>query len=473
MDLETKNKLEELREKQGKVDKQQKDILDKADEGKRDLTSDEEQQYDKLENDYNDVTKDINEIIKAEERQKADAERKKKHQEREEERKRLQERQTAIDLNNKKKKKDIRTDKPEYVEYRLRDKFIGLQERFREIHMEERSAKAFMNSAIRYLRFGASALNEADRQLFAKINSEYGSEESRALQADLDPVGGYLIAPEQMVMQIIEELDNLFFVRQYANVISMPKAASLGAPARDNDVGDLTWTAEIATGSEDSSLDFGKRDLFPHPLARRIKVSRKLIRLSLIDIVAYIAKRFAFKHGAVQENAFLNGNGVNQPLGIYTASDSGIPASRDVSTGMTQTAITADGLINVKYAFPSQYRMLPSMRWNFHRDAIKMIRKLKDGEGQYIWKQGLSDRPDTILEIPFDESEYTPNTFTTGKYVGALCAWEYYWIADALNFEIQTLGELYAETNQIGYICRSECDGMPVQDAAFRRIKLA
>ena len=113
------------------------------------------------------------------------------------------------------------------------------------------------------------------------------------------------------------------------------------------------------------------------------------------------------------------------------------------------------------------------MRWVFHRDAIKKIRKLKDGEGQYLWKQGLSDRPDTILEIPFDESEYAPSTFTTGLYVGALCAWEYYWIVDALNFEIQMLSELYAETAQIGYICRSECDGMPVQPAAFRRVKLA
>lgn len=475
MDLETKNKLEGLREKQGKIDKEQKDILEKADSEKRNLTAEEEQQYDKLDNDFNTVSESIKEILVVEEREKTNAERRKKHQEREEERNRLKGRQTATELEGKDKKKEDK-DKREankYAEYRIRDKFVGLQERFRQMHIEERCGIPFLNAAVRYLRYGPNALNEVDRSLFAMINAEYGSEESRAVQADLDTVGGYLIAPEQMVMQIIEELDNLFFVRRYANVISMPKAASLGAPARDTDVGDLTWTAEIATGAEDSSLAFGKRDLFPHPLARRIKVSRKLIRLSLIDIVAYISKRFAFKHGAVQENAFLNGSGVNQPLGIYTASDAGIPASRDVSTGNTQTAITADGLIECKYSFPSQYRMLPSMRWCFHRDAIKMIRKLKDGEGQYLWKQGLSDRPDTILEIPFDESEYAPNTFTTGRYVGSLQAWEYYWIADALNYEIQMLGELYAETNQIGYICRSESDGQPVQDAAFRRVKLA
>ena len=69
---------------------------------------------------------------------------------------------------------------------------------------------------------------------------------------------------------------------------------------------------------------------------------------------------------------------------------------------------------------------------------------------------------DTILEMPFEESEYVPNTFTTGNYVGILGDWSFYWIADALNMNVQVLTELYAETNQNGYIARKETDGMPV-----------
>jgi HK97 family phage major capsid protein len=103
-----------------------------------------------------------------------------------------------------------------------------------------------------------------------------------------------------------------------------------------------------------------------------------------------------------------------------------------------------------------------------------MIRKLKDGEGNYLWQPGLaSDRPATILSIPYDESEYCPNTFSTGKYVGALCCWNYYWIVDALTLRIQVLRELYAETNQTGYIARAETDGMPVHENGFVRVTLA
>ena len=102
-----------------------------------------------------------------------------------------------------------------------------------------------------------------------------------------------------------------------------------------------------------------------------------------------------------------------------------------------------------------------------------MIRKLKTGDGEYLWKPGLTDRPDTILEIPVEESEYVPNTFTTSLYVGILGDWSFYWIADALNMNIQVLAELYAETNQNGYIGRKETDGMPVLEEAWVRVKLA
>jgi HK97 family phage major capsid protein len=47
-----------------------------------------------------------------------------------------------------------------------------------------------------------------------------------------------------------------------------------------------------------------------------------------------------------------------------------------------------------------------------------------------------------------------------------------YWIVDALTMTIQVLLELYAATNQNGYISRFESDGMPVLEEAFARVKL-
>jgi HK97 family phage major capsid protein len=60
-------------------------------------------------------------------------------------------------------------------------------------------------------------------------------------------------------------------------------------------------------------------------------------------------------------------------------------------------------------------------RWVFHRDAIKRITKLKDGEGQYLWSQSVRDgEPDRILGLGIATSEWAPNTFSTGEYVELL-----------------------------------------------------
>ena len=296
--------------------------------------------------------------------------------------------------------------------------------------------------------------------------------QGRALQMDADVAGGYTVVPQEFVTRLIEAARNRTIVRGLATTFSIPKAQSLGAPALDNRPGDLTWTAEILTGSEDSTMTFGKRELYPQPLARRLKVSKKLVRASALNIEAIVRDQLAYKCGVVEENAFLNGNGANQPLGVFTASNDGISTGRDVSTDNAATEIKADGLISAKYKLLSNY--WGTSRWIFHRDAVKQIRKLKDGEGQYMWRAGISnDRGDTILDIPVLMSEYAPNTFTTTLYVGIVGDFSYYWIADALDMTIQVLTELYAEANQNGYIIRKETDGAPVLEEAFVRVKLA
>lgn len=315
--------------------------------------------------------------------------------------------------------------------------------------------EAFRN----YLRYGQAAI---------------GPDHFRALQADSDSAGGYLVMPVQLANQIIKAMDNEVFIRRLATVIPCPRAESLGVPVLDNDLGDPTWTAEIATGSEDSTMSFGKRELTPHPAARLIKVSNKLLRAAYLDAEQIVSDRLVYKFGIVQENGFLNGSGSNQPMGVFTAATSGfgISTSRDVSTGNTETAITTDGLIEALYSLKAQYRK--KAQWIFHRDAVKKIRKLKNGEGDYIWQIGLTaDKPDTILNCPYNESEYAPDDFASGKYVGIIGDFSHYWIADALNMQIQRLVELYAANNQVGFIGRIECDGMPTVEEAFARVTLA
>ncbi len=176
--------------------------------------------------------------------------------------------------------------------------------------------------------------------------------------------------------------------------------------------------------------------------------------------------------GVKQEQAFISGSGVDQPLGLFVNSTDGISAARDVSAGNQATSLTFDGLLNAKYALKPNY--WKRAQWMFHRLAIGQIATLKDTIGNYLWKQSLIvGEPDQILWLPLIMSEWIPNTFTTGQYVGILGDFNYYWIADALDMEMQRLDELNARTNQVEYIGRLKTDGMPVLEEAFVRVKLA
>jgi HK97 family phage major capsid protein len=316
------------------------------------------------------------------------------------------------------------------------------------------------------------ASEEYRKEFRSYLQGVKGVEELRALYAGADVSGGFVVAPEQTIMDLIKAVDDIVLIRPLATKYTVAKAEDLGVPVLTADPADADWTSELATGSEDSTMAFGKRHLHPHPLAKRIKISDKLLRSSFLDVEALVRGRLAYKFGISEEKGFLTGNGAQQPLGIFTASDHGISTSRDVSTGNAETSMTFDGLIEAKYNLKQQY--WPKARWIFHRDGVKQIAKLKDGEGQYIWKESVRvGEPDRILGFPVHMSEYAPHTFTTGKYVGMLADFSFYWIADALDMTFKVLTELYAETNQIGIIGRMELDGMPVLEEAFVRVKLA
>lgn len=331
-----------------------------------------------------------------------------------------------------------------------------------ETRTSPRATPEYRAAFTRFLRGGLSSLT---------------GDQTRALQADLDEPGGFTVAPQQFVTEFIQALDDQVIVRQHATTHQVDRAESLGVPTLAADPDDADWTSELATGSEDSAMKFGKRELRPHPLAKRLKVSRKLLRQSAIDVDGLVRQRLAYKHAVAAEKAYLTGTGAQQPLGIFTASADGISTGRD-TTAAGAAAIAGDDLINVKYDVKEQY--LRNARWILHRLVLKAVRKLKDTNGQYIWAPGgigqaslAVDQPDTILELPFHLSEFAPSTIATGLYTIALGDFSFYWIADALDMQIQRLDELYAETNQVGFIGRLETDGMPVLEDAFRRLKQA
>jgi HK97 family phage major capsid protein len=426
-------KMNALIEERNKVDTDQRALLDKADSESRSLNADETTEYENMDVRFGELTTEIDEIRGEQE----------KHRERQE----------AIEA-----RKEMLKETPQKAEKPIPEKAKKADEN--DVAVDFRATPEYEKEFKQFIK-GQRTADE--------VRSKFG--EKRAYQVDDDATGGFIVAPVQFVADLIQDLKNLTFVRQFCDSIDMPNAQKVSWPVLSATVADSDWVPELQMGGEESTMGFQNYNLTPSPSAKYIKVSNTLLRMAAINLEALVRTELAYKFGITEEKAFLQGDGANKPLGCMIASDQGITTARDVSDGNTSGAIKGDNLINCKYKMEAQWRQ--NCRWIFHRDAIKQIRKLKDGDGTYLWKAGISsDRPDTILDYPVHESEYQLNDFSASAYVGILGDFSFYKIVTAMNMEIAVAKELYLATNQTGYFARMEVGGGPVREKAFVRVKL-
>lgn len=316
------------------------------------------------------------------------------------------------------------------------------------------------------------SINESFRAYITGRMTE--NEYRTAITAGTNVMGGYLTAPQEFMNRLIIAVKNLVFIRGLATVYSTSNANGIGVPTLETDVDDATWSTEIKAAAEDTAIRFGRRELVPHPYAKLVKISDKLLRADGIDPEGILMDRIAYKFGVTEEKVFLTGTGAQQPLGLFTASNNGIGTTRDYtcSGAVAANGFGADDLIGIKYTLKQQY--MPKATWLFHRDAVAKIAKLKDGDGQYLFRFAeQSNGVDTLLSRPVVMSEYVPNTFTASQYVGMLADFSWYWIVDSLAMRVLRLNELYSETFQVGFRFDKEVDAAPVLSEAFVRIKTA
>ena len=287
--------------------------------------------------------------------------------------------------------------------------------------------------------------------------------------------GGYLTTPTQISKNIIQIINNLVFIRQMAKIETVKTAQSLGVRQVTTQPSDAAWTTEIGVTNPDTAMGFGQRALTPNLLAKLINVSIRTLQIAS-DVTSLVDERLAYKFAVAEENAFLNGSGTNQPLGVYTPSASGIPTSTDsvVSTSGAPTVISPDLLIGAKYNLKQPYLEGPSVAWVFSRPVASAIRLLKDSYNRYLWVDGggLASAPSTLLDVPVKISEYSPSVLTNSAYVGILGNFSYYEICDVEEMEIQRLVELFAGNHEVGFLGRRWLDGAPVLGEAFTRLIL-
>lgn len=282
-----------------------------------------------------------------------------------------------------------------------------------------------------------------------------------ALQVGVDTEGGYLV-PDEYERTLVEALEEENIFRKLANVIStssgerkIPVVASKGS---------ANWIDEEGPYVE-SDDSFGQVTIGAHKLGTTIKISEELLNDSVFPLESYIAREFARRIGAREEEAFFTGDGNGKPLGFLAeagGADVGITAA-------SATAITADELIDLFYSLRVSYRK--KAVWLLNDSTVKAIRKLKDSTGQYLWQPSLTaGTPDMLLGRPVYTSAFMPSIEAGAKTI-ALGDFKYYWIADRQGRSFKRLSELYAPTGQIGFLGSQRVDGKLILPEAIKVLK--
>jgi HK97 family phage major capsid protein len=293
--------------------------------------------------------------------------------------------------------------------------------------------------------------------------------EFRALQGDLDPSGGYVYATDQMAADVYIALEEQIDIRKYSTVYTLKFASRLRLPRVETHMSDPSWTAEISTGDEDSALKFSTLDLWPHPLAKRVRVSNDLLLYAPIA-EEVVRKEFVSEFGLAFENSSINGTGSGEPMGLFNANSQGISSNRDVTAG-TSSTIRYDDMLSLIYNVKPYYRR--KCRFLMHSDWIEVISKLKDGNGNYLWVEPVNPGGNPKFRgYEVLESDFCPNGKSSGDYTVLFGDFSKYIICDALTLQIKVLDQLYAASNQTGFIGRMLSDGGIIDENAFTRLKL-
>ena len=306
------------------------------------------------------------------------------------------------------------------------------------------------------------ASSEYKAAFWKAMKSKNVFEVHNALQVGTDSEGGYLV-PDEFERTLIEALEEENIFRQLATIITtssgdrkIPVVATKGS---------ASWVDEEGAIPEADDA-FGQVSIGAYKLATIIKVSEELINDSVFNLEQYIAKEFGRRIGVKEEEAFFVGDGTGKPLGIFNATGG---AGVGVTTA-SASAITIDEIMDLFYSLKSPYRKNAVFVTN---DAtVKSIRKLKDGNGQYLWQPSVTaGQPDTILNRPLKTSVYVPGIAAAAKTI-AFGDFSYYWVADRQGRVFQRLNELYAATGQVGFKATQRVDGKLILAEAVKVLQM-
>lgn len=300
-------------------------------------------------------------------------------------------------------------------------------------------------------------------------------EEHKAMQVGIDSDGGYLVPPAA-TGRIIKRLYDFVTMRRLASVVSISTDALEGIVDRD-EVG-YGWVGETQPRPDTDTPELGKYRLQAHEMYASPKATQKLLDDAAIDIEGWLATKVADKFARVENDAFINGNGVNMPRGLFTYPTATTDdASRawgtfqHVTSGTNGSFANADMLFDLIGKLKGGY--LQSATFLTRREAVTSIRKLKESTtNAYMWQPGLQQgQPDRLLGYPIEVDQDIP-ALASGSLSMALGDFaEAYTIVDRIG--IRTLRDPYTDKPYVKFYSTRRVGGGAISFDAVKFVKFS
>ncbi|HYE49582.1 MAG TPA: phage major capsid protein [Azospirillaceae bacterium] len=197
--------------------------------------------------------------------------------------------------------------------------------------------------------------------------------------------GAYTV-PTELANFIIKSMKD--WGPMYDEDICTQMVTSGGNPIPIPTVDDTSATAEAHTEGTPLTDDGGKDVTFGQKILNAfvfdtefVKFSMELAQDSIFNIEALLGALLGERLGRIANLQLTTGTGSSAPNGIVTASSLG-------ATAAATAAITWDEIIDLEHSVDPAYRRSPKARFMFNDTTLKAVRKLKDGDGNYLWQNG-------------------------------------------------------------------------------------
>ncbi len=225
-------------------------------------------------------------------------------------------------------------------------------------------------------------------------------------------------------------------------------------------VSDSDNPAEWAVSNTDTFIkdtvsDFMKKKVKCHKLSIIDRMDMDIIADLKFDVESHLVKHFAKRFGKAEEDAFVNGTGVDMPTGILHDTDG-------ADIGVSADALAFDEVVALYFSAKPEYRTKGV--WLMNDETAQKIRTLKDKDGNYIWNH----TNDTIMSRPVYICNAMPST---GKVI-AFGDFSYYWIMNRMPISVRALIERYALNNQVGYLAHEYLDAKLIRSEAVKVLQL-